>query len=122
MHYLFKRSTNFLEMGRTFWSGLLYVFLSSLMRFFGIHGRNILESVSAELFATGVTANAAAVAAGAVPTEIATKTFFDCFVLMGGCGSALCLLLAVILFSKRKSNQSCRESPRCRFCLTSMRL
>lgn len=95
----------FLEMGRTFWSGLLYVFLSSLMWFFGIHGSNILESVSAELFAPGVTANAAAVAAGAVPTEIATKTFFDCFVLMGGCGSALCLLLAVILFSKRKSNQ-----------------
>lgn len=104
---LFTRTLDsmFMHLGANFWSGFLYVFLSSLMWFFGIHGSNILETVSMELFAPATQANAAAVAAGALPTEIVTKTFFDSFVLIGGCGSAICLLAAVLLFSKRKSNR-----------------
>jgi EAL domain-containing protein (putative c-di-GMP-specific phosphodiesterase class I) len=50
-------------------------------------------------------ANAAAAAAGLPPPHIFTKTFFDAFVALGGCGSTLCLAAAVFL-SERKGAMS----------------
>ena len=40
---------------------------------------------------------------GQAPTEIATKTFFDTFVLFGGCGTLLCLVVAIFLCDRRKN-------------------
>lgn len=91
-------------MGRNLGSGLLFVLFSSSLWFVGIHGSDVLDNVSQSLFAEGIQVNAALAAAGQQPTEIVTKTFFDVFVLMGGCGSTLCLLLALILFSRQRSN------------------
>ncbi|MDD2956654.1 MAG: EAL domain-containing protein [Oscillospiraceae bacterium] len=85
--------------------GFLFVFLSSVLWFFGIHGSDILEGVSASVFAPATEINIALAAAGKAPTEILTKPFFDVFVLMGGCGSAMCLLLALLLFSRRHSSR-----------------
>ena len=34
-----------------------------------------------------------------------TKEFFDCFVLMGGCGSTICLLIAILLFSRNRARR-----------------
>lgn len=105
---LFSSCVNLLfsAVGLNFFGGLLYILLSSIMWFFGIHGSDVLESVTSHLFEPAMAVNAACVAAGEMPTEIFTKTFFDVFVLMGGCGSALALLLALLLFSKRKSSRS----------------
>ena len=50
----------------------------------------------------GVDLNVAAVAAGNVPTEIYSKSFLDIFVIMGGCGSTLCLLAAILLFERKR--------------------
>lgn len=107
-HQLFVNTvdTLFLHMGRTFESGLLYVCLSSVMWFFGIHGSNVLESVSLQLFTPAIVINSAAAAAGQPATEIVTKTFIDCFVLMGGCGAAICLLLATMFFSRQASSRN----------------
>lgn len=96
----------FAHAGRTFGNGLLYVLLSSLLWFCGIHGSDCLEGVAEHLFMSAIDVNIAAAAAGNMPTEILTKQFFDVFVLMGGCGSAFCLLLALLLFGKRRSNVS----------------
>ena len=85
-----------------FLKGFFFVMLSSVLWFFGIHGSDTLESVMQTYFAPALTTNQAAVAAGAVPTEVLNKVFFDCFVLMGGCGSAICLLIAILIFSKNK--------------------
>lgn len=82
---------------------LLFVVMSSLFWFFGIHGSNVLETVSQNLFDHNMIVNAAAVAGGGEATEIFTKTFLDCFVLMGGCGAALSLLVAILLFSRQKN-------------------
>lgn len=98
--------TLFHNMGRSLWSMLLYVFLSSLLWFFGIHGTDVLEGVSLSLFAPGTQINADLVAAGMAPTEIYTKNFFEIFVVLGGCGATLCLLAAMLIFTKRKSNRS----------------
>ena len=94
---------------RTFFSGLLYVLLASFLWFFGIHGSNVLEEVSLSLFAPAIELNRAIMRSGGVPNEILTKTFFDTFVLMGGCGASLALLIAIIVFSKRSS---CRNLAR----------
>lgn len=96
----------FAGIGRGVWGGLLYVLLSSVMWFFGIHGSDVLESVNVTVFEPAIDVNVALVAQGLAPTEIYTKTFFDVFVLMGGCGSALSLLLALLMFSRRGSNKS----------------
>ncbi len=98
-------SALFSFLGDGFWSGFLFVLVSSLLWFFGIHGSDVLEGVSAKIFAPKVDINIALEAAGQAPTEILTKQFFDIFVLMGGCGSAMCLLIALLIFGKRKANR-----------------
>lgn len=95
----------FFPLGRSFFSGILMVLVSSILWFFGIHGSDILESVMSNLFTHAIQTNIALVAAGQAPTEIFTKQFFDIFVLMGGCGTAICLLLAIVFFSKRSRNR-----------------
>ncbi|MBP5308497.1 MAG: PTS sugar transporter subunit IIC/EAL domain-containing protein [Clostridia bacterium] len=94
------------SIGQTgFFKGFFFVFLSSILWFFGIHGSDTLESVMQTYFAPGLAANQAAVAAGEIPSAILTKEFFDCFVLMGGCGSAICLLIAILIFSKNRARR-----------------
>ena len=89
-----------------FIKGFFFVLLSSVLWFFGIHGSDTLEGVMQEYFAPGLAANQAAVAAGQAPTEVLSKQFFDCFVLIGGCGTTLCLLIAILLFSKNRARKS----------------
>lgn len=43
---------------------------------------------------------------GIEPTEIFTKQFFDLFILIGGCGTSLALLISLLIFSKRKMNRN----------------
>lgn len=106
VYELFVSAANalFIPLGRSFVSGLLMVLVSSILWFFGIHGSNVLEAVMDQLFTPAVSVNMQLAAAGQAPTEIFTKQFFDVFVLMGGCGTAICLILALVFFSKRKRN------------------
>lgn len=101
---LFISVTNhiFMDMGRSFGSSLLFVLLSSFLWFFGIHGSDVLDHVAASLFEPGLELNASLVAAGSQPTEIYSKTFLDVFVLMGGCGALMALLIAILLFSRKR--------------------
>ena len=101
--YLFLRL--FGHMGNSPWSMLLYIFLSHMLWFFGIHGTNTLEAVSRSLFENGVAINQGMLAQGLVPTQIFSKTFLDTFVFMGGCGSTLCMVLALFLAAKKKNNR-----------------
>ena len=88
-------------MGRSYFSGFLFLLLSTALWFIGIHGSNVFSRVAEELFQSGIAVNAAAVQAGQAPTEIVTKSFLDTFVIIGGCGSTLCLMIAILIFSKR---------------------
>jgi lactose/cellobiose-specific phosphotransferase system IIC component len=88
-----------------FFKGFFFVLLSSVLWFFGIHGSDTLEDVMQNFFATGLVRNQAAVSIGAAPSAVLTKEFFDCFVLMGGCGTTICLLVAILLFSKNWSHR-----------------
>ena len=88
-----------------FFKGFFFVLLSSVLWFFGIHGSDTLESVMANNFTGKYALNAAAIEAGEIPTEVLTKEFFDCFVLMGGCGATICLLIAILIFSRNRAHR-----------------
>lgn len=87
----------------TFGSGLLYLLMNNVMWFFGIHGGNMLDGVAQSVFVPGTAANAAALAAGGAPVQIVTKTFLDVFASIGGAGALLSLLVAVLLFGRRRN-------------------
>ena len=73
-----------------FGEGLAVLLLSHIMWFFGIHGNNVLDPIVEGHFS-------------AIGSGIFNKTFQDTFVIMGGCGSMLCLVIAILLFSKKKN-------------------
>ncbi len=104
--FLISMEKLFSLMGDGFFAGLLFVLLTGILWFFGIHGSDVLEGVSEKIFIPKIDINMELVASGAEASEILTKQFFDLFVLMGGCGSAMCLLIALLIFSKRKSNKN----------------
>lgn len=81
---------------------LLYVFFVHFLWFFGIHGTNTLDMVAKQLFEPGVQINQALIQNGQLPTELFSKTFLDIFVFIGGCGTALCLILAIFIAAKKK--------------------
>ncbi len=84
---------------------LLYVVVTHVLWFMGIHGTNTLEAVSRRLFEQGVEINQSMVTAGLIPTEIFSKTFLDTFVFLGGCGTALSFVLALCIASKKSHNR-----------------
>lgn len=73
-----------------FATGLVILISIHVMWFFGIHGSNVLEGVMQSNFVNvdGV--------------HIFSKTFQDVFVIMGGCGVAMSLTLAILMFSRKK--------------------
>ncbi|MCR4842121.1 MAG: EAL domain-containing protein, partial [Eubacterium sp.] len=85
-------------------SGAVYMFLTGVLWFFGIHGSNVLGFANG-VFEPAIDDNIAAIAAGSEPAVIATKTFMDVFALMGGSGCTLCLVIAIFLFSDSRSNE-----------------
>lgn len=77
----------------------LYVFLADFLWFFGIHGTNVLNGVEQNLFLVD----------GVVSTigfGYLNKPVIDLFVFMGGAGATASLLVAILLFSKRKNVRS----------------
>lgn len=84
---------------------ILYIFFSHLLWFFGIHGTNTLDAVAKRFFEQGIDVNQALIASGSQPTEIYSKTFLDVFVFIGGCGTALCLSIALFVAAKKSHNK-----------------
>lgn len=80
-------------------SALLYSFMTNLLWFFGVHGTNVLEGAFQSVFAQ----SGGALDAGCL---IFNKSFFDVFVAMGGSGTTLSLLLAVLAFSRHRGSRS----------------
>lgn len=107
LHMLFSSGVVgiFEGVGRNLGSVLLFEFVAHLLWFFGIHGNNVLEPVCQDIFATAITENQQLVEMGMEATEIHSKTFLDVFVNMGGSGSVMCLLIAIMVFSQRRSNR-----------------
>lgn len=82
--------------------GLIYTLLTNILWFFGIHGSDVLEGVADPMFRDAINRNLILAQNGQMPTEIITRQFINNFVMIGGCGSTICLLIALFIFSKRK--------------------
>jgi len=96
----------FENMGRSLGTAVLFEALLNLLWFFGIHGNDVLESACQNIFVPAIDVNNELIRQGLPATEIYSKTFFDVFVIMGGCGGVLCLLLVIFFFGKRRSNRN----------------
>lgn len=87
--------------------GILVLALANqLVWFLGIHGGMVIEGVRGPLSAAGLAENISAVQAGGVATNILTRGFWTSFVVVGGGGITLSLLIAIFIFSKREDHKS----------------
>lgn len=80
--------------------------VNQLFWFLGIHGGMVIEGVRGPLSAAGLAENISAVQAGGVATNILTRGFWTSFVVVGGGGITLSLLIAIFIFSKREDHKS----------------
>lgn len=81
---------------------LVMVFLVHLFWFFGLHGTNILGGIIEPLFLVMMAANVDALMNGQPIPHIVTKTFMDAFVYMGGAGTVVGLMLAVLIVGRSR--------------------
>lgn len=98
-----------MKIGQGYGSVLLITFLVQLFWFFGIHGTNVLAPVTESIWLTALIANVNAHQKGQPLPYLWTRGDFDLYVWIGGAGSTLLLLLAVLIFSKREDERAVAE-------------
>ena len=85
--------------------GMLYILSLHTLWFAGIHGSNVLDPITHDIYGAAMLANQTAAAAGLPLPHIMTKTFMDTFVFMGGAGTGISLAGALILFGKAQGSR-----------------
>ena len=85
--------------------GMLYILSLHVLWFAGIHGANVLDPITHDIYGAAMLANEVAAAAGEPLPHIMTKTFMDTFVFMGGAGTGISLAGALILFGKTQASR-----------------
>ncbi len=73
-----------------FGEGLAVLLLTHIMWLFGIHGNNVLDPIVEQNFVQ-------------ISGDIFNKTFQDTFVIIGGCGTVLSLIIAILLFARKQN-------------------
>lgn len=84
---------------------LLYVFLSTAVFIFGIHGAFVFGAISGPILLTSLQQNIDAIKIGHLAPNIVTQPFLDAYVYMGGGGTMLCLVIAILIGSRRKDER-----------------
>ncbi|MBN1469643.1 MAG: PTS sugar transporter subunit IIC [Fusobacteriaceae bacterium] len=84
---------------------LSIVIFSQLFWFLGIHGGLVISPIRNPFIAAAVAANVAAVNAGQIPTQPVTYGFWMNYIVPGGAGMILSLIIAIFLFSKREDHK-----------------
>ena len=102
-HTLLRRPFDIL--GDGFSRGMFYIFSLQGLWFFGIHGANVLDPITHDIYGAAMAANEAAALAGQALPHIMTKPFMDVFVFMGGAGTSISLAVALLLFGETKNQR-----------------
>lgn len=89
--------------GTPFINGFIIVIISGLMQFIGIYSNDILENLSNNVISASIYKG---INTAEGTTNILSREFIEVFVLIGGCGTAICLLITIFIFGKRKINRS----------------
>lgn len=92
--------------GGNIFGGIMTVMLNSLFWFVGIHGGNIVGSVTSPIFLANTDANRLAMQAGQELPHIITTQFFDMFVYIGGGGAVIGLALAIFFWGKSPESKA----------------
>ena len=89
---------------------LLLVFGIHNFWFFGIHGGNVMDSIMVSAFGENLIHNASQYAlnhdAFNEQLDIISKGFLDTFVFMGGAGTSLCIIIAVLIIARSRYMRS----------------
>lgn len=85
--------------------GMLYILSLHVLWFLGIHGANVLDPITHDIYGAAMLANDTAAALGLPLPYVMTKNFMDVFVFMGGSGASICLAGALILFGKTRASR-----------------
>lgn len=95
-----------LGMSQGYAAVLLMTVLVQVFWFFGLHGTNVLGPVLDSIWLTAQVANINAFAQGQDLPYMWTRNAFDLYAWIGGAGSTLLLLLAIMMFSKRDDQRA----------------
>jgi PTS system cellobiose-specific IIC component len=90
-----------LNLSQGFGAVLMMTVLVQVFWFFGIHGTNVLGPVMDSIWLTAQLANINAFQQGKALPYLWTRNSFDLYAWIGGAGSTLLLLFAILIFSKR---------------------
>ncbi|WP_162206000.1 PTS transporter subunit EIIC [Schaedlerella arabinosiphila] len=89
---------------------LLLVFGIHIFWFFGIHGGNVMDSIMVSVFGENLIHNTSQYAlnhdAFDKQLDIISKGFLDTFVFMGGAGTSLCIIIAVLIIARSRYMRS----------------
>ena len=91
-----------LKLGNTLPAMVIAYIFQHLFRFFGVNGGSVVAAVFNPILQTLSAENLAAYQAGAPIPNIICQQFQDLFATFGGCGSALSLMIAMLLFCRSK--------------------
>lgn len=84
---------------------LLYVFLATFVFVFGIHGAFVFGAISGPILLTSLQQNVDAINLGQAAPNVVTGPFLDAYVYMGGGGTMICLVIALLIGSKRSDER-----------------
>ncbi len=84
---------------------LSLVIISQLFWLVGIHGGLVISPIRNPLLIAALASNIAAVEAGGVGTQAVTLGFWNVFIVTGGAGLTLSLIIAIFIFSKREDHR-----------------
>lgn len=84
------------SLGGTWWAMLICVFIIHLLWFFGVHGTLVVYSVVGPIWVTLGLENLAAFQQGTEGVNIVGSPFFPVYVLVGGAGATLGLIIAML--------------------------
>lgn len=88
-------------MGDNLFSFIFFQFMTNILWFFGLHGGNIVGSITNPIYTPLALENFALYSAGEAPTHIISGSFSRCFI-SGGVGSMFSLAIIMCLWSKSK--------------------
>ncbi|BDR58719.1 PTS sugar transporter subunit IIC [Xylocopilactobacillus apicola] len=95
-----------LKMSQGYGAVLLMTVLVQVFWFFGIHGTNVLGPILDSIWLTAQLSNIAAAKAGQKLPYFWTRNAFDLYAWIGGAGSTLLLLIAILMFSTRDDQRA----------------
>ncbi|MGL4864379.1 MAG: PTS sugar transporter subunit IIC [Cetobacterium sp.] len=81
---------------------LTILFFQNLLWSFGLHGAFVLAPITETTLLIAIQDNILAMNAGTIPPNIITKPFLDAFGFMGGGGSTIGLIIAILIACKRE--------------------